>query len=88
MCQGAYGVLGNAPDPAGIGVESGLVKYNLVAREYVGDLRVETRNDESRILGAFIVQVLDERTIRVEVAAGLTAAQIDGFSGASNIYRR
>ena len=88
VCQGAYGVLGNAPDPAGIGVESGLVKYNMVAREHVGDLRVETRNDESDILGAFIVQVLDDRTIRVEVAAGLTAAQIDGFSDAANIYRR
>ena len=52
VCQGAYGVLGNTPDPAAIGVESGLVKYNLVAREHVGDLRVETRNDESRSLGS------------------------------------
>ena len=65
-----------------------MVKYNLVAREHVGDLRVETKNDESRILGAFIVQMLDDRTIKVEVASGLTAARIDGFSDAANIYRR
>ena len=88
VCQGAYGVLSNGPDPATIGVESGLVKYDLVAREHVGELRVETRNDESRILGAFLVQVLDDHSIRVEVAVGQTAAQIDGFSDAANIYRR
>lgn len=88
ICQSVYGVKGNGPDPAGISVASGLIKYDLVAREFVGELRIETRNLENQVLGAFLAQMLDERSMKMEVVAGLTASQATGFSDAASIYRR
>lgn len=32
VCAGAYGIKGNAPDPATVGVSDGLVKYELIGR--------------------------------------------------------
>jgi len=38
-CAYAYGVKGNKPDPADVSVDSGLVKYELLASEHVTDSR-------------------------------------------------
>jgi hypothetical protein len=88
VCAGVYGVRGNAPDPATISVDSGLVKYELLGRLHFGNPRVRTMNDERNILGVFLVQMVDDRTIRVEVVPGQTAEQVEGFSDAARIYRR
>ncbi len=88
VCQSVYGVKGNAPDPADIRAASGLVKYDLVARASVGELRLETVNLEDQVLGAFLAQVLDDRSMRMEVISGLAASQITGFSDAARVYRR
>lgn len=88
MCQSVYGVIGNAPDPADINVASGLVKYGLVARAFVGELRLQTVNLEDQVLGAFLAQILDDRSMRMEVITGRAASQVTGFSDAANVYRR
>ena len=79
---------GNSPDPAEISPESGVVKYGLVAREHTGEYRVATKNVESRVLGTFLAQMVDRRTIKLEVVAGSHPAQVDGFSQAAKIYHR
>jgi len=88
VCDSVYGVLGNAPDPAEISIQSGLVKYGLVAREHTGEYRVATKNVESRVLGTFLAQVLDQRAIKMEVVAGVHPDQVDGFTQAAKIYHR
>jgi hypothetical protein len=88
VCAGTYGVRDNAPDPAAVGVDTGVVKYELLGRLHFGDPRVMTINDERNVLGVFLVQMVDDQTIRVEVFPGRTAGQVEGFSDAASIYRR
>jgi len=94
--QGPYGIKGNAPDPTDVSVESGLVVYELVALE---DITAEsgfvtmgkplvTRNDESAVLGVFLVQMIDDQTIKMEVFPNKTAAQVTGFTDAAHTYLR
>tara|TARA_Y100000294_G_C8534997_1_gene328647 strand:+ start:504 stop:1487 length:984 start_codon:yes stop_codon:yes gene_type:complete len=83
VCFSAYGVRGNQPDPATVGKETGLVKYELMSRqgpyfEQVG----------KTALGTFLVQHLGDRTIRVELITGKSPQEVTGFSDASLIYRR
>ncbi len=86
QCAGTYGVRGNAPDPAAITVDSGLVKYELLDRS--GYPSMSERNDERRTLGVFLAQMIDDRTIQVEVVPDQTADEVYGFSDAASIYRR
>ena len=89
VCFGAYGVRENQPDPATVGPESGLVKYELMSR------RDSARHDHASKdqlgttpLGTFLVQHLGDQTIRVEVIPGKDPHAVAGFSDASLIYRR
>ena len=88
VCDSVYGVLGNSPDPAGISPRSGMVKYGLVAREHAGEYRVATINIENQVLGTFLVEMTDQRTINMEVVAGSHPGQVGGFSQAAKIYHR
>jgi len=91
VCFNVYGVKGNAPDPANVSVASGLVKYELLAREHVDNPRTGGRmtvNDENRILGVFLVQMLSDRRIQVEVFPGKRASGVFGFTSAAMIYER
>ena len=83
VCFGAYGVRGNQPDPAMVGPESGLVKYELMSRQGPNREQFGTTS-----LGTFLVQHLGNRTIRVEVIPGKAPDEVSGFSGAALIYRR
>ena len=86
QCAGNYGVRGNAPDPATITVDPGLVKYELLGR--FGYPSLAGLNDERRTLGVFLAQMLDDRTIKVEVVPDRTADEVVGFSDAARVYRR
>ena len=88
VCDSVYGVLGNSPDPAEISLRSGVVKYGLLARQHTGEYRVATSNVESQVLGTFLVEMVDQRTIKMEVVAGSHPDQVDGFSQAAKIYHR
>ena len=83
VCFGAYGVRDNKPDPASIGPDEGLIKYELMSRqgpshEQVGDTS----------LGTFLVQHLGNRTLKVEFVLGKTPDQVAEFSTDAKIYKR
>ena len=82
VCQGVYGVKGNGPDPASVDTGSGLVKYDLVAREFIdgAGIREPNRNVEDQVLG--------DTTIKVELLPGTTSSQVAGFSEKAKLYRR
>jgi len=77
-CFNVYGVKGNTPDPADVTPASGVIKYELEGRGYyVG-----------QSLGVFLVQMLGDRRIKVEVYPGKTSSEVSGFTEAANIYER
>lgn len=87
ICQRAYGVKGNAPDPADVSPATGMVKYELVPWKSTGVSR-QISNDESTILGVFLVQMLGDRKIKIEVFPGKSASQVSGFTAKAQIYNR
>nr|ABZ07011.1 putative peptidase family M23/M37 [uncultured marine microorganism HF4000_ANIW93N21] len=90
ICQAVYGVKGNGPDPANIDAASGLVKYDLVAREFIDNtgIREPTRNAEDQVLGVFLAQVVDDTSIKVEVIPSRNSSQVTGFSESARLYHR
>ncbi len=93
-----FGVLGNAPDPRDVSVESGLVAYELVDYDYyVDDQRwdrvslvkgIEARNSDTAVSGVVLFQLVDDRTLLVETFPGKTASQVGGFTDAALTYER
>ena len=90
ICQAVYGVKSNGPNPATIDAASGLVKYDLVAREFIDNtgIREPTRNAEGQVLGVSLAQVVDDTTIKVEVVPGRDYSQVTGFSERARLYHR
>ncbi|MBI2133645.1 hypothetical protein HYU11_03100 [Candidatus Woesearchaeota archaeon] len=80
-CVGSYPVRSNKPDPATVGVETGLVKYELISLERDGA-------SEDKILGTFLVQMISGRRIKAEFLLGKKAAEVSGFSGSEKTYHR
>ena len=64
------------------------MKYELVGRLHTGELHVRTANDERVALGIMLVQVIDDRTIKVEIVPGATANEVVSFSDAARLYLR
>jgi len=92
-----FGIVGNAPDPATVGVEE-RVKYELTGYEYVDEsgrswdrqsyatgLRAESGDN---VQGVILVQLLENRKLKVEVFPGKSADQVSGFTSAAEIYVR
>jgi hypothetical protein len=72
-----YTVNGNAPDPATIDVNSGLIKYALTDHD--------SRNTDT---GVMLVQMTDTAKIKMELFPGASADQVTGFtSAAQQLYR-
>ncbi len=90
-----YGVKGNSPDPATIGVGQ-TVEYELVPLKDMTSQSgfitygkpLKTVNDDTRVLGVFLVQMVDDRKIKVEIFSGKTAAEVSGFTSNATIYER
>jgi len=92
-----FGVRGNVPFPSDVSVESGLIRYELVSVEYFDgdqywdrkslatDLRAESVGD---VLGVILLQLVEDRRLRVEVFPGATGDQVDGFSENAKFYER
>lgn len=87
ICNGAYGVRANYPNPMTVGPESGLVKYELMSRRDEGGYATREQIG-STSLGTFLVQHLGDKTIRIEVIPDKPPDEVPGFSGASRVYRR
>ena len=93
--QGPYGVKGNAPDPKTVSVDSGVVAYQLVDLENRdADFGITTRGkplvtqSTDNVVGVILVEMLDERSVRIEIIPGVTTAQGSDFSDAAKVYER
>ncbi len=95
----AYGVRGNAPDPATITPGSGVVKYGLATFDYFDEAgrrwdqihfaKNLTAKDTGQGRGVVLFQLLDEQTLKVEVFPRATSAsQIAGFTENAVLYER
>lgn len=92
-----FAVAGNGPDPADVSVVSGPVVYELVGWDYmVGDERWDrttfaegiTAVPTSESHGSLLVQLVDDRTLMLEVFPDLPAASVDGFTDSARRYTR
>jgi hypothetical protein len=87
----------NAPDPAAVGVETGLVKYDLVQANYkVGDAFWDRATLQQPIalapgdsvLGCMLVQLTDTRVLKAEAFKDTVCAAVGGFDAAALTYVR
>jgi len=92
-----FAVLGNAPDPATVDVDSGPIIYELVDWDYlVGDQRWDrvTFAEGIRaaasdyVIGSVMVELLDDRTIMFETFPGLARSAIGGFTSKARRFTR
>ena len=79
-----WGVKNNAPDPASVNIKSGAVKYELLDA-IEGQLYPD---GEGNMVGILLVQMIDDRTIKVEASLGKSSDEVNDFSEKVRIYRR
>ncbi len=87
-CGGVYAVNGNGPDPASVTSSDGPVKYELTGRRHVSPDSNERTVGDGVVLGTFLVEVLDDASIRTEFFKDVGAANVAGFTSTAIIYRR
>lgn len=92
-----FAVLGNAPDPAEVSADSGLVVYDLVDWDYFSagerwDRRSHATGIEAIpgdvVHGVIAVQLIGDRTLLVEVFPGSTSADISALGPNASTYTR
>ncbi len=93
-----FGTKINSPNPASVGVGTGIVKYELVKWGYKTDTgvdwdrghfaRVTDAYAQSEVFGTVLVQMVGERKLKLEVFAGKKASEVTGFSGREKVYVR
>lgn len=92
-----FGIKGNSPDPASLDKNSGLVKYELVSYSYYQPdgtpwfntpvKNIQAKN-QTQVMGVALVQMLEDRKIKLETFPGKTADQVNGFDDRAIIYER
>ncbi len=93
-----FGVKTNSPDPANVGIESGLVKYELVDFDYVTSngtpwdkisltkgLKTLSRKN---VEGIVLIQMIENRKIKFEAFPKKTSSQVSEFTENAKIYER
>lgn len=96
--EGQFAVVGNKPDPASIGVSPKPTKYELTKFGYlkkdgnfwdnfslVKDLKV---NSMQIVEGTILVQLLENRKLKVETFPGKKASEVTDFTPAAKIFVR
>lgn len=90
-------VKGNKPDPATVGEETGLVKYELYNFQYLKsdgqpmeenfekNMKVKTGQE---LFGTVIFQLIDKRKLKMETFPGKKAAQVPDFTSKARNYVR
>ena len=76
-------VKNNDLDPASIDVETGMVKYEIYT-----DYENSAESEPFDVVGTLLVQMIDDRTIKVEVFFGQNAENVNEFTEKARIYRR
>lgn len=84
-------------DPKTVGVDTGMVKYELVQFEYTDDgqpwdRRLPAKNPKVRPMeqaqGTILFQLIEPRKLKVETFPGKKASEVSGFTGQEIIYER
>lgn len=95
-----FGVSGNAPDPANVGVESGLVKYELQHYDYYnkdtgrpwstsdGPVANPGSRNFGPVRATVLLQLIEPRKLKVELFSNLIGEQAKDFTAAASIYER
>ncbi len=93
-----FGVKGNSPAPAEVGIEQGLVKYELVEYDYVTSdglpwdrvslAKVSKTVSNEVVEGVVLVQMIENRKIKFEAFPGKIASQVNGFTDNAYVYER
>lgn len=94
----AFGVKGNAPDPANVDKNSGIVKYELVKFDYydssgkvwdainfVPDLVAKNTQE---LAGTVLFQLMEDGRLKIETFPGKISDQVSGFTSNARIYER
>jgi hypothetical protein len=94
-----FAAIGNTPDPAGVSLATGLVKYQLgQIVTYRGDTgevwdtmsyipHIRTRAGAA-VIATVLMQMTGPRQLTVEIFPGRTAANVAGFDSAALLYER
>jgi len=94
-----FSVKGNTPDPKDVGVETGLIKYELVNAGYInGDtgepwmlappIAKPQLKANGPVKGTALLQMTDANTLKLELFPGKTADAVSQFTSAALIYKR
>lgn len=95
-----FGVKGNAPDPARIGVTTEPIKYELQRFEYYdkdtnqpwrrenGSIRSPGARNFGPIQGTVLLQLIEPHTLKLELFPEKTADQVSGFGTHARTYLR
>jgi hypothetical protein len=97
--EAQFSISRSSPDPKNVGVETGLVKYDLLPWNYLKsdgtpwDRMHFTKgprivNDQYQSSGCVVVQMLEMRKLKFEGFKGKSCASLSGFTNAARIYER
>ena len=93
----AFGIKGNGPDPATIGVSDTPTSYELVDNSYVTADGTEWRGmtlapvtvrQGNVVKATALIQLTDANTLKEEIFVGKTASQVTAFDGSARNYTR
>lgn len=94
-----FAVIGNAPDPAAVSSATGVVRYELGQIDlysadtgrawgrkfYAPHIRARAR---AEVVGTVLMQLVDDRTLKVEIFPGKRSAQVVSFDADALLYER
>jgi hypothetical protein len=83
-----FAVRGNSPDPGQISATDGLVKYSLIAPNIDSRTGQPFARFEERYFGVLLVQLLEDRKLKLEVFPAKALAEVRDFSANAAIYER
>ena len=95
-----FGIKGNSPNPATVSKESNLIKYELVPYGYIVTATnqgwdnkhfagpVTAKNTDDQIRGTILLQLTEERKLKLEIFPDKTSSQVSGFTSNAQIYER
>lgn len=93
-----FGIKGNTPNPAEIGVENGMIKYELTSYDYIDSsgnrwdnlhyTNGVTAQNTNQTFGIVLLQLIEKRKLKVETFPDKTSTQVTVFTSNAVIYER
>ena len=83
-----FAVRGNSPDPAKVSKADGLVKYALATPNVDSRTGKPMPGFDERTYGTLLVQLVEERELKLEVFVGKQPDEVKSFTAAARTYER